>query len=142
MQNDKVKYNKSIYRRGYTYKERVTDVRASDHQNTTHTYTQKQHRNRVSYIVGFIRTRIHIHKLILGDTYIVIMLYRKGAIAKSLYLAGPTKLEGGEEHISPRHLHNITAVSSTNQNFAKNFKVFYRRTFYNLKFHVETNMVF
>jgi hypothetical protein len=140
LQNDNVKFNRSIYGRGYTYKERVTGARASDHQNTTRTYSQKQHRNMVSCIVRFTRTRLHIHKLILDDTCMFIMLYRKGTIAK--YLAGPTKLERGKEHISPQHLQKITAVASTNQNFANNFQVFYTRTFCHLKFQVETNMVF
>jgi hypothetical protein len=56
----------------------------------------------------------------------VILLYRKGTIAKSLYLAGPTKLERGKELTSPQHLQKITAFASTNQNFANNFKVFYK----------------
>jgi hypothetical protein len=128
LQNDNVKYNRSIYGRGYTYTERVTGARVSDHPNTTRTYTQKQHHNRVSYIVRFTRTRMHIHRLILDDTYMVILIYRKGTIAKYLYLAGPTKLERGKKHISPQHLEEITAFASINQNFANNFNVFCTRT--------------
>ena len=82
------------------------------------------------YIVRFTRTRIHIYlyKLILDDTYMVILLYRKRTIARSLYLAGPTKLERGKEHISPQHLQKLTAVVFTNQNFSNGLKVFYTRT--------------
>ena len=50
-------------------------------------------------------------------------------ISNAVYLAGPTKLKGGKEHISPQHLQKITAVASKNQNFANNFEVFYTRTF-------------
>jgi len=113
--------------RGYTYKEGATGARASNQHNTTHTYTQKQCRNRVSYIVRFTRTRIQRYKLILDDKCMVILLYRKGTITKSLYLAGPTKLERGKEHISSQHLQKVAAVASTNQNFANSFKVFYTR---------------
>jgi len=69
-----------------------------------------------------------MYKLILDDTYMVILLYRKGTITESLYLADPTKLERGKEHIPSQHLQKIAAVASTNQNFANNFKVFYTRT--------------
>lgn len=99
--------------RGYTYKEGATRARASNRHNTTHTYTQKHRRNSVSYIVRFTCTPIQTYMLMLDDTCMVILLYRKGIITKCLYLADPTKLERGKEHISSKHLQKKKKNSSS-----------------------------
>jgi len=88
---------------GYTYKEGATGPRAGNHHNKTNTYTQKQRRNRVSYIVRFTRTRIQMYKLILDDTCMVILLYRKGTITKSFYCTWRTLQKWNEARSTYHH---------------------------------------